>query len=137
VLGPGKSAAEAADEVATAAVAVHRHITKVQSSRERELFPFDRRSRPLLQTAMSHSGFKLDMGCVERDEYRCEFLSACSRLDEKIVCKMVDVRGIDAATALDPIGQNCIHFVTCSSVVAAACNLKNNGTSSTSGRVTR
>ena len=41
----------------------------------------------------SHHGFKLDMGCVERDEDRSEFLSACSRLDEKTVFKMVDVKG--------------------------------------------
>ena len=40
-----------------------------------------------------HHGFKLDMGCVERDEDRSEFLSACSRLDEKTVFKMVDVKG--------------------------------------------
>ena len=38
-------------------------------------------------------GFKLDMGCVERDEDRGEFLSSCSRLDEKSVFKMVDVKG--------------------------------------------
>ena len=38
-------------------------------------------------------GFKLDMGCVERDEDRGEFLSSCSRLDEKTVFKMVDVKG--------------------------------------------
>ena len=38
-------------------------------------------------------GFKLDIGCVERDEDRGEFLSACSRLDEKTVFKMVDLKG--------------------------------------------
>ena len=37
-------------------------------------------------------GFKLDIGCVERDEDRGEFLSACSRLDEKTVFKMVDLK---------------------------------------------
>ncbi len=78
---------------------------------------------------MSH-GFKLDMGCVERDEERVEFLAACSRLDEKTVFKMVDVKGVEPAAALDAIGQNCIHFVTCSSVAVAAANHKGSSGSS-------
>ena len=45
-------------------------------------------------------GFKLDIGCVERDEDRGEFLSACSRLDEKTVFKMVDLKGVDPSAAL-------------------------------------
>ena len=45
-------------------------------------------------------GFKLDIGCVERDEDRGEFLSACSRLDEKTVFKMVDLK-VDVTRDLD------------------------------------
>ena len=58
--------------------------------------------------------FKLDIGCVERDEEKCEFLSACSNLDLRTIRHLVDVRAIDVQGSLDCIGQNCLHFVVCS-----------------------
>jgi len=65
---------------------------------------------------------------VERDEDRGEFLSACSRPDEKTVFKMVDLKGVDPSAALDNIGQNCLHFVVCSSVAVAVGNHKDSPT---------
>ena len=61
------------------------------------------------------SGFKLDIDSVEKDEDRVEFLSACSKLDQRIICNLVDVKGVDAETTLDTIGQNAIHLVAVSS----------------------
>ena len=60
------------------------------------------------------TNFKLDMGCMERDEDKTEFLSACSRLDQKTIYEMVDVKGVEAGAAVDSIEQNCLHFVVCS-----------------------
>ena len=61
------------------------------------------------------SGFKLDIDSVERDEDRVEFLSACSKLDARIIRNLVDVKGVDVGTAVDGLGQNAIHFVAVSS----------------------
>ncbi len=48
---------------------------------------------------------------MERDEDRADFLSACSRLDLRAIRDLVEGKGVEAATARDAIGQNCLHFV--------------------------
>ncbi len=55
-------------------------------------------------------GFKLDIGCVERDEDRADFLSACSRLDLRAIRDLVETKGVDV-NAVDSVGQNCVHFI--------------------------
>ena len=60
------------------------------------------------------SNFKLDISCVERDEDRSDFLSACSQLDLRAIRHLIDVKGVDVSAAIDQIGQNCVFFVVCS-----------------------
>ncbi len=53
---------------------------------------------------------KLDIGCVERDEDRADFLSACSRLDLRAIRDLVENKGVDVNSE-DGVGQNCAHFI--------------------------
>ena len=64
-------------------------------------------------SSSSSSSFKLDIGCVERDEDRGDFLSACGRLDLRSIRHLVDVKGVDV-NSTDAAGQNCLHYVSCS-----------------------
>lgn len=67
-----------------------------------------------MSTMHSPGHFKLDIGSVEKDEDKCDFLSACSSLDLRSIRHLVDIKGINVKESVDSIGQNCIHFVVCS-----------------------
>ncbi|TRY61437.1 hypothetical protein TCAL_02148 [Tigriopus californicus] len=55
---------------------------------------------------------KLDMDRVEREDERCSFLQACSRLDQRNIFNLVDGgERLDMADTLDDVGQNGLHFV--------------------------
>lgn len=61
----------------------------------------------------SSTNFKLDIGCVERDEDRQDFLSAAGKLDLRQIRHLLEVKGVEV-NATDSVGQNCLHYVACS-----------------------
>ncbi len=71
----------------------------------------------------SASGFKLDIGLVDRVEDRSDFLSAAGRLDVRAIRHLVETKGVDVNSE-DSVGQNCLHFVSCSAETDAETQTK-------------
>lgn len=63
------------------------------------------------------SGYKLDMGCVERDEERSEFLSACSKCDLQLVNRRIGGGKEDGlGDVRDSVGQNGLFYALASTL---------------------